>query len=65
MTTLATTRQKPSCPLAAGFVLNLLPIGAIVGGLAAVAFATVRPLLLFLGLCKAVEFLRCKTINQS
>ena len=49
----------------AGFVLNLLPIGAIVGGLAAVAFALARPLLLFLGLLKAVEFLRAKSNNPS
>ncbi len=46
---------------AAGFVLNLLPIGAIVGGMAAVAFALVRPLLLFLGLLKAAEFFRVKS----
>lgn len=47
----------------AGFVLNLLPIGAIVGGLAALAFALARPLLLFLGLLKAAEYLRAKTNN--
>ena len=49
----------------AGFILNLLPIGAIVGALAAVAFALVRPALLFLGLLKAAEFLRCKSTNQN
>ena len=62
-------RQEPTKAVlsaaSAGFILNLLPIGAIVGALAAVAFALVRPVLLFLGLLKAVEFLRCKSTNQS
>ncbi len=49
----------------AGFILKLLPIGAIVGLLATVAFALARPVLLFLGLLKAVEFLRGKSTNQS
>lgn len=49
----------------AGFILNLLPIGAIVGALAAVAFTLVRPVLLFLGLLKAAEFLRCKATSQN
>ena len=48
----------------AGFLINLLPIGAIVGALAAVAFALARPVLLFLGLLKACEFLRAKPTNQ-
>ncbi len=48
----------------AGFLINLLPIGAIVGALAAVAFALARPALLFLGLLKAYEFLRAKPTNQ-
>ncbi len=48
----------------AGFLINLLPIGAIVGALAAVAFALARPALLFLGLLKAYEFLRTKPTNQ-
>lgn len=45
----------------AGFLINLLPIGAIVGALAGVAFAMARPVLLFLGLMKAYELLRTKT----
>jgi hypothetical protein len=49
----------------AGFLINLLPIGAIVGGLAAVAFAMARPVLLFLGLLKACELLRAKSTNKN
>ena len=49
----------------AGFVLNLLPVGAIIGGLAAVAFALARPVLLFLGLLKACEFLRTKSTHSN
>ena len=48
-----------------GFLINLLPIGAIVGALASVAFAMARPVLLFLGLLKAADFLCCKSTNQS
>lgn len=48
-----------------GFILNLLPISAIVGALAAAAFALARPVLLFLGLLKAVEPLRGKSTNQT
>ena len=47
----------------AGFLINLLPIGAIVGALAGVAFAMARPALLFLGLMKAYELLRTKSTN--
>lgn len=39
----------------AGFLVNLLPIGAIVGAIAAVTFSMLRPVLLFLGLMKACE----------
>ncbi len=39
-----------------GFLLNLLPLGAIAGALVAIAFTLVRPALLFLGLVKACEF---------
>lgn len=49
----------------AGFIINLLPIGAIVGLLAAVAFALVRPALLFLGLLKAGEFLSTKSTSKT
>jgi len=45
----------------AGFLLNLLPLGAIVGALVGIAFSLVRPVLLFLGLIKAVEFYRTQT----
>jgi len=39
----------------AGFLVNLLPIGALVGAIAAIAFSMLRPFLLFLGLMKACE----------
>ena len=45
----------------AGFLLNLLPLGAIAAALVAIAFSLVRPALLFLGLFKACEFYRAKT----
>jgi hypothetical protein len=48
-----------------GFFLNLLPIGAILGGLVAISFALLRPALLFLGLFKAFEFLRAKSTTQN
>lgn len=47
--------------LGAGFLINMLPIGTIVGALVAVVFAMARPVLLFLGLLKACEFCRPKT----
>jgi hypothetical protein len=49
----------------AGFLINLLPIGAIVGMLTTLAFAFVRPLLLFLGLLKACEYFNFKPRNNS
>lgn len=62
-------RHQPTKAVASaaglGFLINLLPIGAITGGLVAVSFALVRPALLFLGLLKAVEFLGCKSTNKS
>ena len=61
-------RQEPTKAIVAaagaGCLINLLPIGAIVGALAAVAFALARPVLLFLGLLKACELLRAKPTNQ-
>lgn len=45
----------------AGFLLNLLPLGAIAAALVGVAFSLLRPALLFLGLFKACELCRCKT----
>ena len=45
----------------AGFLLNLLPLGAIASALVGIAFSLVRPALLFLGLFKACEFYRAKT----
>jgi ElaB/YqjD/DUF883 family membrane-anchored ribosome-binding protein len=41
-----------------GFLVNLLPIGAIVGALTGIAFAMARPVLLFLGLLKACDLAR-------
>ena len=51
--------------LGAGFLINLLPIGTIVGALVAVLMALARPALLFLGLMKACEFYRPKTRPNS
>ena len=48
----------------AGFLLNLLPIGAIVGAVTGIAFAMARPVLLFLGLLKACDLVRTATKNQ-
>ena len=48
-----------------GFILNLLPIGAIVGALASVFFVMARPVLLFLGVMKACDLCRCKTNSPS
>ena len=48
----------------AGFLLNLLPIGAIVGAVTGIAFAMARPVLLFLGLLKACDLIRTATKNQ-
>ena len=45
----------------AGFLLNLLPLGAIAAALVGIAFSLVRPALLFLGLLKACEFYRTKS----
>ena len=42
----------------AGFLVNLLPIGAVVGALTGIAFLVLRPVLLFLGLMKACELWR-------
>jgi len=44
----------------AGVLINLLPIGALVGAVTALAFSLVRPVLLFLGLMKAFELGRTK-----
>lgn len=57
-------RREPAKAVAsafgAGFLINLLPLGAVVGTLVAVAFALMRPVLLFLGLMKAFELTRAK-----
>ena len=62
-------RQEPTkavvAAAGAGFLINLLPIGAIIGALASVTFAMARPVLLFLGLLKACELLRAKSTNQN
>jgi hypothetical protein len=47
----------------AGFILNLLPIGAIVGALVSVLFVMARPVLLFLGVMKACDL--CRTNKSS
>ena len=60
----AFARREPAkavaSALGAGFLLHLLPIGAILRALAAVAFALARPALLFLGLQKAWDICPCK-----
>ena len=61
----AFARREPAKAVASafgiGFLLHLLPIRAILAALAAVAFALVRPALLFLGLLKLSEICPCKT----
>ena len=49
----------------AGFLINLLPIGAIAGALVAIAFTLVRPALLFFGLLKAWELCPAKNNPSS
>ncbi len=65
----AFARREPAKAVAsafgAGFLINLLPISAIVGALAAIAFTLVRPALLFLGLLKAWELCPEKTNRSS
>lgn len=60
----AFARREPvkavASAVGAGFLLNLLPVRAILGALLAVAFAVARPALLFLGLLKAWEICPCK-----
>jgi hypothetical protein len=48
----------------AGFLINLLPIGAIVGALTGIAFAMARPVLLFLGLLKACDLVRAASKSE-
>lgn len=49
----------------AGFLLNLLPLGAIAAALVTIAFSLLRPALLLLGLLKAGELCRCQTTNPN
>jgi hypothetical protein len=49
------------CAFGAGFLVNLLPIGSIVGALTGVAFMMARPFLLFLGLVKACELWKTRS----
>ncbi len=60
----AFTRAEPTKAVAsafgAGFLLNLLPIGAIIGVFTAIVFALVRPVLLCFGLLKLWELCPCK-----
>lgn len=48
----------------AGFLLNLLPLGAIAAALVRIAFSLIRPVLLFLGLLKACECCRTTKTNR-
>lgn len=65
----AFARREPTKAVAsafgAGFLLHLLPVGAILRALAAVAFALARPALLFLGLQRAWDICPCKKRTQS
>lgn len=60
----AFARREPAKAVAsavgAGFLLHLLPIGAILRALAAVAFALARPILIFLGLQRVWDICPCK-----
>jgi hypothetical protein len=55
-------RREPATAVAsafgAGFLLNLLPLGAIAAALVGIAFALAKPLLLMLGVVKACEYFR-------
>ncbi len=62
-------RREPTTAIAsafgAGFLLNLLPLGAIAAAIVGLAFSCVRPVLLFLGVLKACEFWRDQTRTAS
>ena len=49
----------------AGVLLNFLPLSAIAAALVGIAFALLRPALLFLGLFKACELCRCQSQTKS
>ena len=63
------TRREPVkavvSAFGAGFIVTLLPLRAIASAVVGIAFASVRPALLFLGLIKACEFCRGETPNPS
>jgi hypothetical protein len=48
----------------AGFLLNMLPLGAIAAAMVRIVFSLIRPALLFLGLVKACEFCRSQKSNS-
>jgi hypothetical protein len=50
--------QATVAAFGAGFLVNLLPLGAIAGALTGVAFSLLRPALLFLGILKICELYR-------
>lgn len=62
-------RQQPTkaalSAFGVGFLINLLPIGMIVGALVSIVFAMARPALLFLGLMKACDLYQAKNNPQS
>ena len=62
-------RREPAKAVASAFgtgiLLNLIPLGAIAAALTGIAFSLVRPVLLFLGLMKAVEFFSTKEEQTS
>jgi hypothetical protein len=62
-------RREPATAVAsafgAGFLVNLLPLGAIAAALAGIAFTLAKPLLLLLGLVKVCEFYRAQPSTAS
>jgi hypothetical protein len=60
-------RREPATAVAsafgAGFLLNMLPLGAIAAALVGIAFTLVKPLLMVLGVVKACEF--CRTLPST
>lgn len=61
-------RREPTKAVAAGFglgfLLHLLPLGALVSIVISLLFALARPVLLLLGLLKAVDLARAKSSSS-
>ena len=48
-----------------GFLINMLPLGGLVGGVTGLAFAVARPVLLFFGVVKVCELFRDRYSAES